>query len=190
MTKVQTDFFKIQAEQSENREKLAVLNLIPHEKRSAQQTSEHTTLQELIPKVEVRFQESLAALRAEQEKGVTIVDAEARELAALDRAGEHWRESSRRQSSIGRPTGETAELQKHFKLASNQVPFEMLRINRGVEERVAAVVPASIGDAVTGRSDNARLRHGDGALFGSSSGRPYQLVMLPHSRCFGYLAHQ
>ena len=44
-------------------------------------------------------------------------------------------------------SGEAAELQKHYKLGAHQVPLEMLRINRGVEERAAATVPASIGDA-------------------------------------------
>ena len=165
MTKVQTDFFTIQKEQSVNREKLAVLNLIPHEKRSAEQTAEHTTLQELIPKVEVRFQESLALLRAEQEKGVTIIDAEARELellvgranvgAIFAAAVEH------RQTE-----GETAEIQKHFGLASNQVPLEMLRLDRGVEKRVAAVVPASIGDAVQAEPVVPILSTGDGAFLG------------------------
>ena len=44
--------------------------------------------------------------------------------------------------------GAPAELQKHFGLSSHQVPLEMLRINRSVEERAAATVPdSSIGDA-------------------------------------------
>ena len=165
MTKVQTDFFTIQKEQSENREKLALILLTPVEKRSAEQIAEHTTLQERIPKVEVRFQESLAALRAEQEKGVTIIDAEARELELLTgranvgaifaAAVEH------RQTD-----GETAELQKHFGLSANQVPLEMLRINRGVEERVAATVPASIGDASQAEVITPVFASGDGAFLG------------------------
>ena len=92
MTKVQQDFFSIQKEQSENKEKLSLILLTPVEKRSAEQIAEHTTLQERIPKVEVRFQESLAALRAEQEKGVTIIDAEARELELLTGRGERGRD--------------------------------------------------------------------------------------------------
>ena len=165
MTKIQTDFFTIQKEQSENREKLALILLTPVEKRSAEQIAEHTTLQERIPKVEVRFQESLAALRAEQEKGVTIIDAEARELELLTgranvgaifaAAVEH------RQTD-----GETAELQKHFGLSANQVPLEMLRINRGVEERAAATVPASIGDASQAQVITPVFASGDGAFLG------------------------
>lgn len=163
MTKIQTDFFAIQKEQSENREKLALILLTPVEKRSAEQIAEHTTLQELIPKVEVRFQESLAALRAEQEKGVTVVDAEARELQLLtERANvgaifaaavEH------RQTD-----GETAEIQKHFGLSANQVPLEMLRINRRVEERAAATVPANIGSSSQDQVVTPIFASGDGAF--------------------------
>ena len=163
MTKIQTDFFTIQKEQSENREKLALILLTPVEKRSAEQIAEHTTLQELIPKVEVRFQESLAALRAEQEKGVTVVDAEARELQLLtERANvgaifaaavEH------RQTD-----GETAEIQKHFGLSANQVPLEMLRINRRVEERAAATVPANIGSSSQDQVVTPIFASGDGAF--------------------------
>ena len=163
MTKIQADFFTIQKEQSENREKLALILLTPVEKRSAEQIAEHTTLQELIPKVEVRFQESLAALRAEQEKGVTVVDAEARELQLLtERANvgaifaaavEH------RQTD-----GETAEIQKHFGLSANQVPLEMLRINRRVEERAAATVPANIGSSSQDQVVTPIFASGDGAF--------------------------
>ena len=165
MTKFQTDFFTIQKEQSENREKLVVLNLIPREKRSAEQNVEHTTLQELIPQVEVRFQESLAALRAEQETGTVVIDSEARELQRLSE-----------RSNVGaifaaavehrQTAGETAELQKHFGLASNQVPLEMLRINRRVEERAAATVPASIGDASQAEVITPVFSTGDGAFLG------------------------
>ena len=137
---------------------MAVLNLIPREKRSAEQTAEHTTLQELIPKVEVRFQESLAALRAEQETGTVVIDAEARELDATGPGGRTWATYSRRRSRSGRPPAKRAELQTHFGLGSHQVPLEMLRLNRGVEERVAAVVPASIADASQGRSHYADFR--------------------------------
>ena len=41
-------------------------------------------------------------------------------------------------------TGATAELQKYFKhRLAIRVPLEMLRIDRGVEERAAATVPAN-----------------------------------------------
>ena len=63
-------------------------------------------------------------------------------------------------------SGESAELQKHYGLGSHQVPLEMLRINRGVEERAAATVPASIGDASQAAVVTPVFASGDGAFMG------------------------
>ena len=63
-------------------------------------------------------------------------------------------------------SGEAAELQKHFGLGSHQVPLEMLRINRGVEERAAATVPAAIGDASQAPVITPVFSSGDGAFLG------------------------
>ena len=53
----------------------------------------------------------------------------------------------------------------------------MLRVDRGVEERAAATVPASIGDASQAPGDYARFRFtGDGAFPWASNARPCQLV--------------
>ena len=62
--------------------------------------------------------------------------------------------------------GETSELQKHYGLNGNQVPLEMLRIDRGVEERAAATVPASIGDASQAEVITPVFTSGDGAFLG------------------------
>ena len=62
--------------------------------------------------------------------------------------------------------GETSELQKHFGINSNQVPLEMLRINRAVEERAAATVPASIAAASQGEVVTPIFASGDGAFMG------------------------
>ena len=89
-----------------------------------------------------------AALVAEPDPEEVLVegDAEARELAQLTakaNVGDILSATfEKRQTS-----GEAAELQKHYGMGSHQVPLEMLRIDRGVEERAAATVPASIGDA-------------------------------------------
>ena len=92
-------------------------------------------------------------------------DAETRELAQLtERANVGDILSAtfeKRQTS-----GESAELQKHFGLGSHQVPLEMLRINRGVEERAAATVPASIGDASQAAVVTPVFASGDGAFMG------------------------
>ena len=62
--------------------------------------------------------------------------------------------------------GETAELQQHFGIGSHQIPLEMLRIDRGVEERAAATVPASIGDASQAGVITPVFSSGDGAFLG------------------------
>ena len=92
-------------------------------------------------------------------------DAETRELAQLtERANVGDILSAtfeKRQTS-----GEAAELQKHYGLGSHQVPLEMLRINRSVEERAAATVPASIGDASQAPVITPVFASGDGAFLG------------------------
>ena len=63
-------------------------------------------------------------------------------------------------------TGATAEIQQHFKLNSNQIPIEMLRVDREVEKRAAATVPASIGDASQAEVITPVFATGDGAFLG------------------------
>ena len=63
-------------------------------------------------------------------------------------------------------SGESAELQQHFGIGSHQIPLEMLRINRSVEERAAATVPASIGDASQAQVVTPVFASGDGAFLG------------------------
>ena len=96
---------------------------------------------------------------------VVEVDAEVRELQRLtERASVGDILSAtfeKRQTS-----GEAAELQKHFGLGSHQVPLEMLRVSRGVEERAAATVPAAIGDASQGEVITPVFSSGDGAFLG------------------------
>ena len=72
--------------------------------------------------------------------------------------------------------GAPAELQKHYGLSSHQVPLEMLRINRSVEERAAATVPASIGDASHKPRWLLRYSVPATANFWESSGPQCQLV--------------
>ena len=97
--------------------------------------------------------------------GVTVIDAEARELRQLtERAsvGDIYLAAiEKRQTS-----GEVAELQKHYGLGAHQIPLEMLRINRSVEERAAATVPASIGDASQAEVVAPVFASGDGAFLG------------------------
>ena len=64
-------------------------------------------------------------------------------------------------------SGAAAELQKHHGIGSHQVPLSMLRIDRGVEERAAATVPASNRRRlVKPRSSLRYSASGDGAFMG------------------------
>ena len=64
-----------------------------------------------------------------------------------------------------RPTdGAAKELQAHHGIGSHQIPLEMLRIDRGVEERAAATVPQSIGDASQAGVITPVFSSGDGAF--------------------------
>ena len=156
--------------------------LLQVETRSAEQQTE---MEALTKEVSVKEPELRAALAAEPNREETRAegpDAEARELQRLtERANVGDILSAtfeKRQTS-----GEAAELQKHYGIGSHQVPLEMLRINRGVEERAAATVPASIGDAsqapvITPVFSSRRRRN-----FWESSARPCQLATRPIRSC-------
>ena len=132
--------------------------------------TEQTKLDELTIEFAAKETKYRAALTVEGEEearaqGLFEGDAETRELAQLtERANVGDILSAtfeKRQTS-----GESAELQKHYGLGSHQVPLEMLRINRGVEERAAATVPASIGDASQAAVITPVFASGDGAFLG------------------------
>ena len=112
------------------------------------EAAEIETLRSELSEKETKYRAALTVEGEEEARaqGLFEGDAETRELAQLtERANVGDILSAtfeKRQTS-----GESAELQKHFGLGSHQVPLEMLRINRSVEERAAATVPASIGDA-------------------------------------------
>ena len=152
----------IQLRLSECRQKLNELLLV--ETRSAEQQTE---LETLTKEVTAKEPELRAALAAEPNPAEVLVqgDAETRELQRLtERANVGDILSAtfeKRQTS-----GESAELQKHFNLGSHQIPLEMLKINRGVEERAAATVPASIGDASQAQVVTPVFASGDGAFLG------------------------
>ena len=109
------------------------------DKRSEEQDAELVKLTTEGQKIEPEIR---AAIVAEDDKKEVIVegDAETRELQLLtERAsvGDILLATFEKRQTEGAP----AELQKHYKLSSHQVPLEMLRINRSVEERAAATVP-------------------------------------------------
>ena len=150
---------------SEIRQKLNALS--GKETLESGEAAEIETLRSELEAKEIQFRAALTAEGAEEARaqGQFEGDAETRELAQLtERANVGDILSAtfeKRQTS-----GEAAELQKHYGLGSHQVPLEMLRINRSVEERAAATVPASIGDASQAPVITPVFASGDGAFLG------------------------
>ena len=148
--------------QSEIRE--SINSLLGNDARTEEQDGELVKLTAEGQKIEPEIR---AAIVAAPDPEVVLVagDAESRELAQLTERSNLGDILSatfeQRQTS-----GEAAELQKHYGLGSHQVPLEMLRINRGVEERAAATVPASIGDASQAEVITPVFASGDGAFLG------------------------
>ena len=159
MTPAQTIMLKLSSARQRLNELLQV------ETRSEDETAE---MEKLTSFVSAKEPELRAALAAEDDKRAVVTptaDAETRELQRLtERAnvGDIFAATVEHRST----EGETSELQKHFGLSANQVPLEMLRINRAVEERAAATVPASIGDASQAEVVTPVFATGDGAFLG------------------------
>ena len=157
--------FEIEKSQSEIRTRVMEIRALGEDKLTDALRTERAELDAKFAAGEIKFRASLEALQVEQAAGLTVVDAESRELAELtgkaNVGGILLAAVEKRQTS-----GAEAELQTHFGIASHQVPLEMLRVDRGVEERAAATVPASIGDAVQGEVIVPIFSSGDGAFMG------------------------
>ena len=164
MTKQADKYLKIQTEQSVLRQRLGVIGLLSEAEVTDEVRAERLNLRQRQPVVEGELQVAFDEQRAEQEKGVTLdtEDRELRELTKTANVGEVISAATEQRMT----TGATAEIQAHFKLNSNQIPIAMLRIDRGVEERAAATVPGSIGDAVQGEVITPVFSTGDGAFLG------------------------
>ena len=163
MTKTQ-EHFGIEESQSEIRTRVLEIRATAESDMTPELRVERDSLDAKYAAGEVKFRASLKALRAEQETGVTL-DAEALELRQLtERAsvGDIYAAVIEKRT----PDGATAELQRHFDLSSNKIPLSLLRIDRGVEERAAAVVPGSIGDASQGEVITPVFASGAGAFLG------------------------
>ena len=139
MTKTQTQFFKTQREQSQIRERLGSLKLVPSDQITAAQQAERNTLEQRQPVVEGEFRAALDDLQVEQAKTLTV-DAEARALRQLTSAaslGDIFAASVEQRQT----EGPTKELQEHFHLGAHSVPLEMLR----EEHRAVTPAPGSTG---------------------------------------------
>ena len=158
MTKLQGLLVK----QSTLREKLN--SLLSLETRTEEQDAELVTLTAEGVAIEPEIR---AAIVAEGEPDETQIveteDAEIRELKQLtekSNVGDIFSAAVEHRNTAG----ETAELQQHYGINPNQIPLEMLRIDRGVEERAAATVPAKIGDASQAQVITPVFASGDGAF--------------------------
>ena len=150
---------------SEIRQKLNALS--GKETLESGEAAEIETLRSELSEKETQYRAALTAEGAEEARaqGLFEGDAETRELAQLtERANVGDILSAtfeKRQTS-----GESAELQKHYGIGAHQIPLEMLRVDRGVESRAAATVPASIGDASQAGVITPVFASGDGAFLG------------------------
>ena len=164
MQKTLEKYIEIKDEKSKITQRLAVIQLMPEAEVTTEVRAEQLTLRQRQPVVEGELQAAFAEQRAEQEKGVTLdtADTELRALTKRANCGDVISASNEQRMT----TGATAEIQAHYKLNSNQIPIEMLRIDREVESRAAATVPGAIGDAVQGEVVTPIFASGDGSFLG------------------------
>ena len=146
--------------QSEIRQ--SINSILGNDSRTEDETAE---LEKLTGEAQKLEPELRAALVAEPDDDEVVVggDAEMRELRQLtERAsvGDILSATFEKRNT----SGEAAELQAHYGIGSHQVPLEMLRIDRGVEERAAATVPDSIGPASQAQVITPVFASGDGAF--------------------------
>ena len=144
--------------------RLGEIGLIAESELTTEVRAEQLTLRQRSPVVKGLLEEAIVEQRAEQNKGLTLdtADTELRALTKKANVGDVISATVEQRMT----TGATAEIQAHYKLNSNQIPVEMLRVDRGVEMRVAAVVPDAIGDASQAEVITPVFATGDGAFLG------------------------
>ena len=164
MQKQLDKYLDIQKETRAITKRLGEIGLIPLADLSDEIRAEQLTLRQRAPVAQGELQAAHDEQRAAQEKGVTLdtADTELRALTAKANVGDIILAAIEKRQT----TGETSEVQTHYGLGAHQVPLEMLRINRSVEERAAATVPASVGDSVQAAVVTPVFSTGDGAFLG------------------------
>ena len=165
MTSKMRAYLDVQKKKSEVTSRLLEIRLTPEHQLTPELREEVTILTEQQAKLEGEFRSSMLAVQSEQESAVTVLDTEDRELRQLAKTA-NIGEVISAVSEQRMATGATAEIQAHYKLNSNQIPVEMLRLERGVEERAAATVPSSIADANQAEVVTPIFASGDGAFLG------------------------
>ena len=157
-----TNLQKITLRLSEVRTRLNEISVLEGEALTEKITAESDTLQTEYKELETRNRAAIIAENDDTEI-VKTEDAEIRELKQLtakSNIGDIFSAAVEHRNTAG----ETAELQQHFGINANQIPLEMLRIDRGVEQRAAATVPAKIGDASQAQVITPVFASGDGAF--------------------------
>ena len=157
-----TNLQKITLRLSEVRTRLNEISVLEGEALTEKITAESETLQTEYAELETRNRAAIVAENDDTEI-VKTEDAEIRELKQLtakSNIGDIFSAAVEHRNTAG----ETAELQQHFGINANQIPLEMLRIDRGVEQRAAATVPAKIGDASQAQVITPVFASGDGAF--------------------------
>ena len=137
MTKT-TEHFKIEEAQSEIRTRVLEIRALPADKITPDLEAERDTLDKKYAEGEIKFRESLKALRDEQEAG-TVVDTEGLELRQLE-ARSSMGDIAAGVLSNHACEGAARELQQHHHLKPNQVPLALMR-SPMVEERSTGVTP-------------------------------------------------
>ena len=138
--------------------------LLQVETRSAEQQTE---MEALTKEVSAKEPELRAALAAEIPANETRVsgDAETREFAQLtERAnvGDILSATFEKRNT----SGAAAELQQHYGIGSHQVPLEMLRIDRGVEDPRRGDGPGEHRRRLTSRGHHSGIRFRRRRVFG------------------------
>ena len=155
---------KLQTEDRAIGKRLGEIGLIAESDLTTEVRAEQLTLRQRSPVCKGELQAAADEQRAEQTKGLTLdaADTELRALTETANVGDVIAATIEQRMT----TGATAEIQQHFRINSNQIPLEMLRLDRGVEERAAATVPGSIADATQAPVVTPIFASGDGAFLG------------------------
>ena len=112
-------YFELEKEQRASTKRQAEIGLIPISDLSDEVRAEQLTLRQRVPVLQAELQSAADEQRAEQNKGLTLdtADTELRALTTRSNLGGVFTAAM-----DGRPTdGAEAELQAHYKLASNQI---------------------------------------------------------------------
>ena len=152
---------------SEIRQRLNEINSLEGDDFTTEVRSESEALQTEFAGVEVKYRSAVIAESddddaARREFSTNSEDRELRQLIDASSVGGIFAAAMESR----KPEGQTAELQAHFQLPYNSIPLDLLRIDRGVEERAAATVPASIGEAVQAPVVTPVFASGDGDFLG------------------------